>query len=278
MSEIQCCITDCNNPFDQQYWDNLWKQQQTGWDLGAVSPSIQYFIDGYPHKDAAILIPGCGAAYEAEYLAQQGFTNITLLDISPTAAALLQQKFANFPAVRVLQGDFFAHTDTYDLIIEQTFFCALPPMMRQRYVWQMHRLLNKNGLLAGLWFDRDFENSPPFGGSRTEYEALFQGAFIPQKWNVSEHSVKARATFELWGEWRKNDTLSVQLFEIKGITCVGCKNTVSQHIAALSGVHSVSMSSNFSDILTVSNAPLPIAQVRESIAYEPQYTIEEITF
>jgi hypothetical protein len=41
----------------------------------------------------------------------------------------------------------------------------------------MHNLLNDHGILAGLLFNRSFDVSPPFGGSKEEYEKLFSGAF-----------------------------------------------------------------------------------------------------
>jgi len=80
----------------------------------------------------------------------------------------LKKNFIANTRIQVLLGDFFNHKGEYDLIIEQTFFCALPPTMRQKYVWKMHELLAKDGILAGLLFNRKFEVSPPFGGSQEE--------------------------------------------------------------------------------------------------------------
>lgn len=129
-------------------------------------------------KDQAILIPGRGNAHEAEHLVENGFTNITLIDISPTAAEIVAEKFRSFPQVRVLCEDFFEHHGQYDLILEQTFFCALSPELRAAYVIKMHELLSAGGRLAGLLFDRDFEQAgPPFGGTKAEYEALFKSHF-----------------------------------------------------------------------------------------------------
>ncbi|WP_315822136.1 hypothetical protein [Paraflavitalea speifideaquila] len=70
-------------PLNADYWDNRYQHQQTGWDIGYVSTPIKDYIDQLIHKDLAILIPGCGNSYEAEYLLQQGFTHITLIDIAP---------------------------------------------------------------------------------------------------------------------------------------------------------------------------------------------------
>lgn len=120
------------------------------------------------------MIPGCGNSYEADYLLSQGFTNITLLDISPTLVKILQEKFKNNSNLKIVLGDFFKDQGEYDLILEQTFFCALPPTMRDNYVLKMYCLLAEKGLLAGLLFNKTFESGPPFGGSLNEYKKLLK--------------------------------------------------------------------------------------------------------
>lgn len=182
---------------NQQYWDTQYQNQTTGWDLGAVSPPLKAYIDSLHNTQIDILIPGCGNAYEAEYLAQKGFKQITLLDISPTLVEKLRVQFANYPEIQVVQGDFFEHQGQYDLILEQTFFCALPPSKRQHYVAKMHELLRPEGLLSGVLFNREFDNNPPFGGSFLEYEALFGTVFLLEKLAPCSDSAKPRANTEL---------------------------------------------------------------------------------
>ena len=70
---------------DKNYWDNRYKEGQTGWDLGEVSPALKAYIDQIEKKDLKILIPGGGNAYELAYLHQKGFHNSYLIDLSPTA-------------------------------------------------------------------------------------------------------------------------------------------------------------------------------------------------
>ena len=108
--------------------------------LGTVSPPIKAYIDTLANKNLRILIPGSGNSYEAEYLLDHGFTNITVIDIAPTLVADLKEKFKNNSNIQIVLGDFFEHKGEYDLIIEQTFFCALPPIVRNNYVLKMHQL------------------------------------------------------------------------------------------------------------------------------------------
>ena len=83
----QCCVPQCEKPIDKEYWNSQWLNNRTGWDVGNASPAIITYMAQYANKDAAILIPGCGNAHEAEFLVANGFTNITLIDMVWTCAA-----------------------------------------------------------------------------------------------------------------------------------------------------------------------------------------------
>lgn len=181
------------------YWDERYSRQQTGWDIGHTSTPLQEYIDQLTDKQTRILIPGAGNAYEARYLSDKGFTHITVLDISAVVINRLQTQLGNnHPAIQLVTGDFFAHSGTYDLILEQTFFCALDPALRQQYVAKMHSLLSGNGKLVGLLFNRDFENSPPFGGNTGEYRQLFSSVFRMIRLEPCYNSIPERAGNELF--------------------------------------------------------------------------------
>lgn len=190
---------------DQEYWDTQYKTNATGWDLGKISPAIQAFTKTLENKNTRILIPGCGNSYEAEHLLNEGFTNITVIDIAPTLIENLQKKFQNNPNIQIILGDFFEHQANYELIIEQTFFCALPPTMREQYVRKMHELLSDKGKLVGLLFNKTFESGPPFGGSQSEYEQLFEPHFEFLQMDLCQNSIKPRANSELFIEFQKKD-------------------------------------------------------------------------
>lgn len=189
-----------------QFWENRWQQQQTGWDLGKVSPPLQNFIDTLQNKHTRTLIPGCGNAYEALYLLENGFSNITVIDIAPSPVATLQQRLEHIPhpeTVRVLCGDFFEHTGTYNLILEQTFFCAIDPSLRKTYAHKCHDLLSTGGKVAGVLFNRDFEGGPPFGGNTTEYQTYFSPLFSNVHMVPCTTSAAPRLGSEIWVEFVK---------------------------------------------------------------------------
>ena len=273
MEDLNCCVTSCDKPLDQAYWDAQYKAKATGWDLGIVSPPIQEFVDSIQDKNSAILIPGGGNSYEAEYLLQQGFTNITVIDIAPTLIAVLKQKFVNHPNIKIILGDFFEHQGQYDWIIEQTFFCALPPTMRPKYVWKMHQLLAPKGKIVGLLFNRNFEEGPPFGGNKVEYINLFSGAFTIEKMEVCANSVAPRANSELFIELEKNTATEVHLYNFEGITCSGCKATVSEKLAEIDSVMNVNMNTNFSEVLIASKKEIVLQKLQDTVSYDEKYKI-----
>ena len=182
------------NQLDAEYWNTRYLNNTAAWDIGCVSTPIKEYIDQIENKDTAILIPGAGNAYEAAYLVSKGFTNIHVLDIAPTLIENLKHKFANNPEVSLHCNDFFMHQGNYDLILEQTFFCALNPLLREQYNSKMYDLLKVNGKLVGVLFDTEFEQEgPPFGGNIDSYLSLFIPNFTVKVLEKCHNSIQPRA-------------------------------------------------------------------------------------
>ncbi len=185
--------------FHKKYWENNYKNNQIGWDIGYASPPITNYIDQLNNKDLSILIPGAGNAYEADYLFHNGFKNITILDIAEQPLKNLQDRIPSFPKENLIQGDFFSHIPTYDLIVEQTFYCAISPESRSKYADKTFELLNSGGKLVGLLFDFPLtEEGPPFGGSLHEYKNTFSEKFHINVLESSFNSIKPRLGRELF--------------------------------------------------------------------------------
>lgn len=185
---------------DANYWENRYHNAETGWDIGAVSTPLKVYFEQLVAKDERILLPGAGNGHEAAYLFQLGFTNVHILDISAAPLRNFQQQWPAFPKDHIIHGNFFEHKGRYDLIIEQTFFCALDPQLRKDYVKKMHELLDENGKLAGLLFDDPHMPAagPPFGGTRDEYVQYFKPYFTFCTFEKSYNSIPARSGRELF--------------------------------------------------------------------------------
>ncbi|MFV0164162.1 TPMT family class I SAM-dependent methyltransferase [Empedobacter falsenii] len=190
--------------FNENFWNDKYINNQTGWDLKSPSTPLKAYIDQLEDKNIRILIPGCGNAYEAVYLLEKGFTNITLIDIAEIVVEKIKEKFKDNPHIKVLYKDFFELDDQFDLILEQTFFCALNPELRQKYSIKMIQLLTENGKLVGVLFNRDFGNdTPPFGGNKAEYHTYFNDYFDFKVMEECYNSIPPRAGNELFINLKK---------------------------------------------------------------------------
>ncbi len=181
------------------YWENRYNTNDFSWDLGAVSSPLKEYFDQLKNKELSILIPGAGNGYEAEYLHLQGFKNVFVLDFAAEPLKNIKERTPSFNKDRLIRQDFFEHTGQYDLIIEQTFFCAIDPSLRKRYVLHMLHLLKPGGKLAGVLFNDELNtDKPPFGGFAEEYEQLFFSAFHKIYFGPCYNSIKPRAGRELF--------------------------------------------------------------------------------
>lgn len=203
-SERLCDPKNMAEFLSKDYWNNRYEAEETGWDLKTISPPLKAYIDQLTDKNMRILIPGCGNGYEAEYLLKQGFQNVTVIDFAPLAVQKMQIYMADYQNIKIICADFFTHRGEYDLILEQTFFCALDPSLRTNYVQKMSELLKENGKLVGLLFGVQFPNNPPFGGSREEYLNLFSDTFKINLLEPCYNSVKPRQDYELFFNFSKN--------------------------------------------------------------------------
>jgi len=184
---------------NQAYWEERYKNDDTAWDMGSITPPIKQYIDQLQDKNIRILVPGAGNGHEFAYLAQHGFDNAVVLDIAETPLKNIAANLPHLNPERLVHGDFFEHTGAYNLIVEQTFFCALDPSLRKSYAEKMHSLLAPGGKLAGLLFDFELtQQGPPFGGSREEYLDLFAPLFKINMLHRAYNSIKRREDKELF--------------------------------------------------------------------------------
>ncbi|NNE26195.1 MAG: SAM-dependent methyltransferase [Saprospiraceae bacterium] len=186
------------------FWNDRYRNGMIGWDLGYPSTPIKEYVDQIQDKEIKILIPGAGNAYEAEYLFEQGFTNVNVLDISEAAITSFKSRVPDFPDDKIIHQDFFEHTGQYDLILEQTFFCALNPELRSAYAYKVYDLLSDGGLLTGVLFNVVFDKpGPPFGGKDESYRAIFCPYFQIEIMAPCYNSIAPRAGAELFIKLRK---------------------------------------------------------------------------
>jgi thiopurine S-methyltransferase len=188
-----------SNDLDINFWEHKYAEEDIGWDLGGISTPLKVYFNQLTNKELKILIPGAGNSYEAAYLHKQGFTTIDVIDIAHQPLKNLKKSVPSFPKNNLIQKDFFNHNKKYDLIVEQTFFCALHPSLRKKYIEKMASLLEEKGKLIGLLFDVELtDEGPPFGGSLNEYLQLFSTQFNIKILEKCYNSIKPRFGRELF--------------------------------------------------------------------------------
>ena len=187
----------------KEFWDQRYKDAQTGWDVGSISRPLKEYVDQLPDKSVRILIPGCGNSYEAEYLHRLGFTDVHVVDISELPLKNFHLRLPDFPVEHLHFEDFFEHNGEYDLILEQTFFCAIDPSSRQKYAQKMANLLTQGGKLVGVLFDKVPGEGPPFGGNLDEYIGYFNPHFVDIEMHRCYNSIPPRQDRELFFRLQK---------------------------------------------------------------------------
>ncbi|MDA0882012.1 MAG: methyltransferase domain-containing protein [Bacteroidetes bacterium] len=189
---------------NEAFWSGRYSEGKTGWDIGEISTPLKTYIDQLSDKNLRILVPGCGKGHEAAYLWEQGFKNTFVVDLAQAPLDLLREAIPEIPKNHLVHGNFFELKGEFDLILEQTFFCALSPSLRKKYAEKMHELLVDGGKLVGLLFDFPLtEDGPPFGGNKEEYLAYFEPHFEIAIMERAYNSIQPRSGRELFVKLEK---------------------------------------------------------------------------
>lgn len=175
------------------HWEKLWAQdgglaKGSRFDVAGVSLPLAAEIGRRPASERpglTALVPGCGRAYDALFLAEHGFEKVVALDLSPTACEAAREEIAqssSSPAVQerviVECGDFFDQSDRkFDFIWDCTFLCALEPGVREQWAQTMRSLLADDGeLLTCVFPIGPREGGPPFEMSVDLVRSLLEPA------------------------------------------------------------------------------------------------------
>ena len=196
-------------PVDQpEFWEALYQQGTTGWDLGQPAPPFAALLAGQGPGAAPaagrLIALGAGRGHDAILFAQAGF-DVVGIDFAPAAVAAARERAAEVGvAARFEQRDLFAlppaWDGTFEYVLEHTCLSALPPDRFSAYVEVVHRLLAPTGHYIALFFTHGQPGGPPFGITLAEIEQLFAPRFVIDYLGPSEHSPprrQGRETFAL---------------------------------------------------------------------------------
>jgi SAM-dependent methyltransferase len=187
------------------FWAGRYKSGETAWDHGEASPGLVDFLKTQTYRPGTVLVAGCGRGHDARVLAKAGF-DVTGLDVVPQAveeAKRLAQ--AEGAKIRFSAADFFDLPPTlrgpYDWMLEHTFFCAIDPALRDRYVEVTASLIKPGGWLLGVFYHIQPETGPPFGTTREELLERYTPKFSLE-YECVPRSYESRTGKELLMLWK----------------------------------------------------------------------------
>ncbi|MCB9136561.1 MAG: methyltransferase domain-containing protein [Anaerolineales bacterium] len=155
-----------------QHWEVSYQNNQTVWDLGGPTPTLQRLAASGQFPPGRMLVPGAGRGHDARIFARQGFA-VTAVDFAEGAVQEMHRLATPDAPLDILQADFFflppALHGTFDYILEYVTYCAIDPSRRAEYARVVADLLKPGGLFLGLIFPLTFHASgPPFAVSTDE--------------------------------------------------------------------------------------------------------------
>lgn len=190
-----------------EFWAGRYQAGETRWDHGEASPGLVDFLKTQSYRPGMVLVPGCGRGHDARALAKAGF-DVVGLDVVPQAVEEARKlaQADGLVSIRFEQGNFFdlppSLRGPYDWFFEHTFFCAIDPVLRDRYVETAAGLIKPGGHLLGVFYHIQPETGPPFGTTREELLERFTSMFSLQ-YECVPRSYESRKGKELLMLWRK---------------------------------------------------------------------------
>jgi hypothetical protein len=190
------------NPGEAGFWDARYRESFMPWDAGRSPSKLTRFLAG-ERTPLRVLIPGCGAAYEARDFATRGH-DVLAIDFSALALDRARAVLGA-QSSRLRQADFFVDDlgGPFDLVYERAFLCALPRALWARWATRIATLVRPGGRLAGFFYFGDGERGPPFGLRSGEAEALLAPAFDRVADAPVTDSIPAFAGRERWQVWQR---------------------------------------------------------------------------
>lgn len=182
-----------NLPIEKnEFWTQVYSQsEKPGWDLQAPSPA---FVDMLPRlklPKCRILVLGCGTGHDAALFAQAGHV-VTAIDFSESALLQARKNYGHLENLTFENHDLFKlpheWNESFDVIIEHTCYCAIPPHKRKDLVKVWKRLLHDEGQLIAVFFTMLKRSGPPYGASEFEIR----------------ENLKKHFQFLFWGRWKKS--------------------------------------------------------------------------
>jgi thiopurine S-methyltransferase len=199
-----------------EYWEAVYRDDAPNgrprWDIGDVAPPLARVIASGMcpvAPPAEVLVPGCGTGNDVAFLAAQGFGAVGV-DWAEAGVAAARERLASWPHAAVERADFFAlpqrddFRESFELVVEHTFFVAIDPSRRADYAAVIEAVLRRReGWYLGLFYNHRRPGGPPFDATEEAIRATFaRPGWQLVHWEMPEDSVPHRQGKEWLGLWR----------------------------------------------------------------------------
>ncbi len=160
-------------------WSFQYEMANTPWDLGRPHPELTARLSADPTLGTGrlgrALVPGCGLGHDAVAQADAGWA-VTGLDFAGSLAGRLDDR------IEFHCADAFTYQpdQPFDLVLDHTFFCAVPPERRAALGKQIAGWVDRAGILASLVFPIGRDEclgGPPFAMSVEDLTEALGAAF-----------------------------------------------------------------------------------------------------
>ncbi len=175
-----------------QYWADVYKTEgNPKWNLDEPAEAFKDMLHRIKLPKSRILVLGGGEGHDAALFAEAGHL-VTVVDFSKEAIKRGKEKYAHLENLHFHEENIFQLPQewnySFDIVIEHTCFCAIPPDQRNDIVRLWRRMLHEEGQLMAVFFAMEKRPGPPYGATEWELRKRLQNYFH----------------FLFWGRWRQS--------------------------------------------------------------------------
>lgn len=185
-----------------QFWTDIYKAETNpGWNLNEPAEAFKDMLPRLKFPKSRILVLGCGEGHDAALFARAGHV-VTAVDFSKAALERARAKYGDMENLTFYESDIFLLPNewnhSFDVVVEHTCFCAVPPEKRNEVVRLYRRMLHEEGQLMAVFFTMDKRSGPPFGATEWEIRKRTTEHFQYLFWGRLRNSLPSRMGRELF--------------------------------------------------------------------------------
>ena len=191
-------------------WAGRYRDQDTPWDLGRAHPELlRRLVAGElaPFDGGRALVAGCGRGYDALALAEAGW-QVTAVDLVPLETPSLRKLEELGGCFEVRDALAFRAEESFDLVFDHTFFCAIQPQERASFGEMVRSVTGPGSVVVSLVFpfDKPLEDGgPPFGFQAADLQEALGASFRSEVDELVIEGVSRRTWKERWSRWVRDD-------------------------------------------------------------------------